>query len=158
MTTTITDYAAIADTIQEELGRRFRASSDLLNRPGRSVACKVDPWYCLAPYPAFVQVAARWAGRLPSAAETALVKTGNLITGRGAGEHAITLRLTWPGVPPTRTRVCILHSSFVDRAMKLYAGLEELPVSDLRIAADERERVDAFLDGLTRVAGLAYAG
>ncbi len=151
------DYIELCNRMQRELALRYTQRRDLLNLPGRSLACKLDPFYYLAMYPGLLAPLARWAATMPNRAEEALIKTGSLILGGHERKPWLVLQVSWAdGRRRARFKACFLHSSFVDRAVQLYAGLAEPPVSDLRIDAAHREKVQRFLEGKTEVLGLAF--
>ncbi|MGE4299545.1 MAG: hypothetical protein AB7E47_16125 [Desulfovibrionaceae bacterium] len=154
-------YTDIADAAQQALGRRIAASPDILNIPGQSLACKIDPFYYLAPCPGFVVALARWSGVLPKKLRTALIKTGDLLTssaGDNAGAWCVPVRVVWGrGLLHRTMNACLVHASFIDRAATLYGGMAIPPVSDMQVAAACRAGLDAFLEGRTPVASLAFA-
>ena len=154
------NYTEIVDAAQQSLGRRIAAHPDILNMPGRSLACKIDPFYYLAPCPGFVVAMARWSGVMPGKLRTALIKTGDLLTGQAGGSPnawCLTVQAVWGrGLMRRTMSACLIHASFIDRAATLYGGMAVPPVSELQVAASCRAGLDAFLAGKTGVAGVAF--
>ena len=126
----------------------------MLNVPGQSVACKVDPHYYLALEPVFLILMARWAVSFPEAVLETLTHTGNVIVCKPLSTHMIPLSVTWDS-QDFEVQAVFLLADFVDRALMLYAGAPQpLPVSDLRTA--DRAAVEAFFGPSTPPQGLAY--
>jgi hypothetical protein len=156
------DYAQTVNELQKRLAEAFRQDPATLNLPGRSIACKIDPLYYLALHPGFCAAMARWAKLDQDLVETALIKTGDLVTNSLDRSPALVLNLTWEEQAKrsplvARLNVCFVLASFIDRALLLYAGAEALPISALRIAAGDQERVKERLTGKTEVMSLAFA-
>ena len=144
--------------MQRELGARYAQSPGVLNIPGRSLACKIDPFYYLAPYPGFINHLAEWCAIKPEKAGEALVRTGNIITRGGDRSPFLFLNLAWGegGRGTPRFKACLVHAAFIDRAVKLYGGGQEPSISLLRVQASDRELVERFLEGKTLLASFAY--
>jgi hypothetical protein len=155
----IVDYTELIERMQSEIARRYLEYPETLNYPGKSFACKVDPYYYLAVYPALFTVLARWARTMKHRVEEALVRTGSLVSGP-AEARSLSLKVVWEtqgfGLEQRTLEICFLHSSFIDRGVMIYGDGREPPASPLRIDAAERARVDAFLAGKTGVASMAY--
>lgn len=158
------NYTELADRMQRELAARHAQAPDLFNYPGKSLACKIDPHYYLAPYPGFHRQLARWCGVRPSLAQEALVRTGNLVLGASNGDDraaSLRLKLVWEdlaagGIQRARMDVCLIHSSFVDRGVALYTQGAAPQVSGLKIESNEKESVQAFLQGKTELQSMAW--
>jgi len=152
------DYSEILARIEEGLGRRFRESRGILNVPGASLACKVDVFHYLALRPGFTAHAAKWAGTLPKNAEESLIRTGNMIVGQGRVRYPDAIAVFEEG----SDRIMRVHADFIlaaciDHSLAMYGGEPEpLPVSPLRIHISEREKLDAFFNGKTRLQSLAF--
>ncbi|HWR04907.1 MAG TPA: hypothetical protein VN419_12955 [Humidesulfovibrio sp.] len=150
------DYQDALTRLQKGLASGYQSSPTVLNTPGQSLMCKVDPDYYLALEPIFTEILARWAISFPQGVLETLVHTGNLVFCKPLSTHIIPLTLSWGG-NDYEVQAAFLPASFVDRALKLYAGVQEpLPVSDLRIRADERAAVEAFFGEMSPLASVAY--
>lgn len=150
------DYQDALTRLQKGLASAYAQSPEVLNVPGQSLVCKVDPEYYLALEPIFTEIMARWAVSFPQAVLETLVHTGNLVFCKPLGTHIIPLTLTWGG-KDFEVQAAFLQADFVDRALKLYAGVAQpLPVADLRIRADERAAVEAFFGDKTLLGAVAY--
>ncbi len=152
------DYGDILDRIERGMGERFRQSRDILNIPGVSLACKVDMYHYLALRPGFATHAAKWAGTLPARAEEALIHTGNLVVGADRERFPEPFAVFEEGTDAVlRLYADLMQAAFIDRALSLYGGeAAPLPVSRLRIHASQRPRLDAFLEGKTKLQALAF--
>jgi hypothetical protein len=152
------DYNELVEKMQRELAQRYFLSPDLFNEPGRSLACKIDPFYYLAVRPAFMERMGKWLKLEPAKVEEALIRTGNMVTCSENRQLLLKTIVLWnEGASRTAIDACLLDADFVDRALILYAGAEEsLPVSDLKIAASERSKMERFLAGKTFIQGLAF--
>ncbi len=150
------DYQDSLTRLQKGLAQAYRDSPQVLNIPGQSVACKVDPEYYLALEPIFTEILARWAVSFPEGVLETLTRTGNVVICKPLSTHVIPLTVGWAG-KTFEVQAMFLLADFVDRALKLYAGVPApLPVADLRILSDERKAVEAFFGDLTPPQGLAY--
>lgn len=150
------DYQDALTRLQKGLAQAYQDSPQVLNLPGQSVACKVDPDYYLALEPVFTVLMARWAVSFPEAVLETLTHTGNVIVCKPLSTHVIPLSVTWDG-QDFEVQAMFLQADFVDRALKLYAGAAQpLPVSDLRIRTDDRAAVEAFFGPSTPPKDLAY--
>jgi hypothetical protein len=150
------DYQDSLTRLQKGLASGYQQSPHVINVPGQALACKVDPNYYLALEPIFTEILARWAVSFPQGVLETLVHTGNLVFCKAVGTHIIPLTLTWED-KDFEVQAAFLQADFVDRALKLYAGVAEpLPVSALRIRADERKAVEAFFGDKTPPAAVAY--
>ncbi len=154
------DYSEILATLQKQLGQRFLDDPKLLNLPGKSVACKIDPLYYLAVFPSFSRNMAQLAGTLPGAVEETLIRTGNLITPNDSEDPTLLLQVAWsPEMSPVKIKAGFVLAGFIDTGLKIYARRQEsLPVSDLRIAIRDKEKVDSFFQGKTAISSLAFSG
>jgi hypothetical protein len=150
------DYQDALTRLQKGLASGYQSSPSVLNTPGQSLMCKVDPDYYLALEPIFTEILARWAISFPQGVLETLVHTGNLVFCKPLSTHIIPLTLSWGG-NDYEVQAAFLSATFVDRALKLYAAVPEpLPVSDLRIRADERAAVEAFFGEKTPPNAVAY--
>lgn len=150
------DYQDALTRLQKGLASGYRQSPHVINVPGQSLACKIDPDYYLALEPIFTEILARWAVSLPQGVLETLVHTGSLVFCGYMNTHIIPLTLNWGG-NDFEVQAAFLKADFVDRALKLYAGMAEpLPVSELRIRADERKAVEAFFGASTPPGSVAY--
>jgi len=150
------DYQDALTRLQKGLAQAYRDSPQVLNLPGQSVACKVDPDYYLALEPVFTEILSRWAVSFPEAVLETLSHTGNAIVCKPLSTHIIPLSVTWDG-RDFEVQAMFLQADFVDRALKLYAGVPApLPVSDLRIRTADRAALEAFFGESTPPKSLAY--
>jgi len=150
------DYQESLTRLQKGMAQAYRDAPHVLNVPGQSVACKVDPNYYLALEPVFTEVMARWSVSFPDGVLETLAHTGSLVMCRTLTTHIIPITVTWGG-RDYEIQAAFLLADFVDRALKLYAAaVEPLPVSGLRIRADERQAVEAFFAGLTPPGDMAF--
>jgi hypothetical protein len=154
----VLDYSQILTTLQKQLGQRFLEDPKLLNVPGSSVACKIDPLYYLALFPSFSRSMAQLAGVLPESVEETLIRTGNLITPSGSDDPTLLLQVSWKtGMQPVKIKAGFVLAGFIDTGLKIYARRQEiLPVSDVRIDSRDREQLDAFFAGKTSISSLAF--
>ena len=153
------DHVERVDRLQRALAQSWLERPELLNVPGVSLACKVDPCYYLALHPGFLDFLAKAGGMFHKKVIAALVRTGNMLMMPGKGGHIVRLRLVWGASVEQNGRLDVnfIHNSFIDRALKLYAKQDaELPISGLRIHSLERERVTTFLQGKTELQALAF--
>lgn len=150
------DYQDALIRLQKGLASGYQQSQHVINIPGQSLLCKVDPEYYLALEPIFVEILSRWAVSFPQGVVETLVHTGNLVFCKPFSTHVIPLTVTW-GDKDFEIQAAFLQADFVDRALKLYAGVQDpLPVADLRIRADEREAVNAFFGDKTLLSSVAF--
>ena len=150
------DYQDALTRLQKGLASGYQQSPQVINVPGQSLVCKVDPDYYLALEPIFTEILARWAVSFPQGVLETLVHTGNLVFCKPLSTHIIPLTLSWGG-KDFEVQAAFLQADFVDRALKLYAGVADpLPVSELRIRADERKAVEAFFGDKTLLGAVAY--
>lgn len=150
------DYQDALTRLHKGLAQAYKDSPQVLNVPGQSVACKVDPHYYLALEPVFLILMARWAVSFPEAVLETLSRTGNAIVCKPLSTHIIPLSVTWGG-QDFEVQAMFLLADFVDRALMLYAGAAQpLPVADLRIRTADRAAVEAFFGASTPPQGLAY--
>lgn len=153
----LTDYQELVPRLQRALARAFVRAPWVLNMPGRSVACKIDPLYYLAPQPGFRESLARWTGVLPERVDEALVRTGNIITSPPERAPWLVLRVVYGG-REQGLRASFLDADFVERALRLYAGMETgLPLSELHLAEASRDEVVRLFADKTLPAGMAWA-
>lgn len=152
----LSDYADTLSRLQQGLGRGFSEEPWILNMPGKSIACKIDQYYYLAVMPAFVDQLARLGGTFPDVVLKALVKTGNFITHPSNRDPLLPLTVSWGGRPVT-LKAAFVDADFIDRAVKTYGGMSSvLNVSELKISAADKDKVDVFFEGKTPPQKLAY--
>jgi hypothetical protein len=152
----LTDYQDALTRLQKGLASGYSGSPQAINAPGKSLACKIDPDYYLALEPIFSEILSRWAVSFPQGVLDTLTHTGNLVFCKPMNTHIIPLTVNWEG-QDYEVQAAFLTASFVDRALKLYAGVQDpLPVSALRIRADERAAVEAFFGDKTPPGAVAY--
>lgn len=150
------DYQDNLTRLQKGLAKAWQDTPFVINVPGQSVLCKVDPNYYLALEPVFTEILSRWAVTFPDNVLNTMAHTGNMVVNPVVRTHIIPLTVTWAG-QDFEVQAGFVLAEFVDRALKLYAGAQEpLPVSDLRIRAAERAAVDAFFEGKTAPGSVAY--
>jgi len=150
------DYQEALTRLQKGLAQAYKDSPQILNVPGQSVACKVDTDYYLALEPVFLILMARWAVSFPEAVLETLSHTGNAIVCKPLSTHIIPLTVSWGG-QDYEVQAMFLQADFVERALKLYAGVAApLPVSELRIREDDRAALEAFFGESTPPKSLAY--
>ncbi len=150
------DYQDALTRLQKGLASGYQSSPGVLNVPGQSLMCKVDPEYYLALEPIFLEILARWAISFPQAVLETLVHTGNLVFCKPLSTHIIPLTVSWGG-RDYEVQAAFLPADFVDRSLKLYAGVQEpLPVSELRIRTGERAALEAFFAEKTPLGHVAF--
>lgn len=166
----LTDYAETLERLQKALAAQHAKAPQILNTPGVSVALKLDQNYWLVLDPLFVTSLAKWSGLLPDTVLQTLTRTGNMITAPAAsGEgkdavrsHALPLAVTWPSQPGgLELSAAFVLADFIERALSLYGETEAAraashSLSDLRIRASERDKVQAFFSGKTPPGKWAY--
>jgi hypothetical protein len=152
-------WEEILRDLQSGLGRVFLEDNQILNTPGKSIACKLDPHYYLAPISFFLRRLGYMSAKPPNKVRAALISTGNLITRSRSQEHSITLAVTWPGLSkPMPIQACFVLAEFIDRALRIYAHTPDpLPVGELQIISGDREKVEKFFTGKTPPHDLAFA-
>jgi hypothetical protein len=150
------DYQDIVTRLQKGLARAWAEDPLLLNLPGRSLACKIEPDYYLALQPAFVEHLARFAAVLPKSVTEALLKTGLLVSAPPERAHVLTVGVIFGG-RRTAVRASFVDADFIDRALKLYAGQPAgLEISELRLQKECRAELAAFFKNKTPPRELAY--
>ena len=153
------DYNKITELIQSEISARYLENHGILNHPGKSLACKIDPLYYLALPKAMLDTLAQWTGMSPEKISAALVRTGNMISSDKDRNHIIPLRLKHGQQSPAgAVNCCLLSADFIDRALIIYAGVtEEPPISPLKIHISCKEALNDFLNGKPALAAIAYS-
>jgi hypothetical protein len=150
------DYSEIIERLQRGLGKGFAEEPWILNMAGKSIACKIDHLHYLAVMPAFVEQLGRLGGVFPDQVTEALVRTGNFITKAPERNPILPLTVSWGGRAITIS-AAFVDADFIDRAVRTYGGLHTpLNLSDLRISAADRERVEAFFEDKTPPQALVY--
>ncbi len=152
------DYSDLVLNLQRRIGEHFSHNPDILNIPGRSMACRVDEHYYLALEPMLVKKLSQWGAIIPSRVVEALLKTGNLISHPSDREHVIQLRATWEGLGKfVRIQACFVLAEFMDRGLKIYAGqIRPLPLSPLYVHSQDRSLVEEFFGNKTPPASWIY--
>ena len=152
------DYNEIIEIIQVEFGAHYKKSPEILNVPGTSLACKIDPLYYLAMPRALMDALAQWTGLLPEKIAVTLVRTGNMLSSEKDRNYIMPLKLIYAHSNPERTvECCLLDASFIDRTLAIYAGLTtELPIAPLHINKSDQMSLDAFLKGKPPLTALAF--
>lgn len=155
----LVDYADILTRLERALGRAWAETPSILNVPGASAALKLDPFYYLVLRPLFFELLGKWAAVPPGRVEETLVRTGNLVLGPGKARYPRPVTVIEEA---TGTRLQLaadfVPAACIDRAVTLYGGSPgPLPVSGLRLAAEERQDLDAFFADTTRLAALCFA-
>lgn len=151
------DYQQRVMQLQKALARAWTRDPALLNQPGHSIACKIDPHYYLAAQPFFDTELARAAGMFPDQAVEALVKTGLLITRPPLRQHVLTVSLRYGG-NTLAMPASFVDAEFIDAALRQYGGAPSgLRVADLRIAESSREAVESLFEDKTPPANVAFA-
>ncbi|EPR38666.1 hypothetical protein dsx2_0475 [Desulfovibrio sp. X2] len=155
----LTDYAETLDRLQKGLAAQYEKFPGILNEPGTSVALKIDQNYWLAVEPLFSTSLAKWSGVFPETALTTLTRTGNMITRASDRAHSLLLAVTWPGRPQgAEILASFVLAEFVERAISLYGGRDVAhTLSDLKVMAGERGKVQAFFEGKTPPGKWVYA-
>lgn len=152
------DYYTILDQIKKQIGTMYLQDHSILNNPGRSLACKLDPFYYLAPLPLFFNVLSHWSGHLPQTIKKTLLITGNIVSSGKNKEFCLTLDLKPSLHQPIQTLTCcFVLADFIDSSLKIY-GLQQTipPVSELKLMDYEREKVKKFLATKTDLQDLAF--
>jgi hypothetical protein len=147
----LTDYTAVLDRIQKALALQYDRDSEVLNRPGVSVACKIDQNYYLVVEPLFSRTVGGWIGVTPDVVLETLTRTGNMITRSRDKVYQVVLRLSWRGRTQGVEAGCgFVLADFVDRALTMYSSRgAEAGLSDLKIAHDSRDPVEEFFQDKT---------
>lgn len=152
------DYSQLLERLERALGEHYQNSSYILGVPGTSLALKVDPFYYLALQPGFVKYLARWAGMFPARAAQTLLKTGNMLSDAGHTIYSTQVKVYAEGAGEVATvGACFILAECIDKALAMYGGVTTpLPVSGLKIVADERARLDFLFQGKTPLQALAF--
>jgi hypothetical protein len=154
----LTDYSQSLERLEKALGENYLRSPYILGTPGTSLACKVDPFHYLAIQPGFIKYLSRWAGIFPERVEETLLKTGNMLSDASHSRFTAKIRVFEDGHGAlTEVSASFLLAGFIDQALRLYGGLQDpLPVSRLKILAEDRDRTDFLFQGKTPLAALAF--
>ncbi len=152
------DYSHILTLLQRKIASEFDKDRTLLNSPGKSIACKVDPHYYVAVYPGFIKRLSMLGGYLPATVEETLLRTGNLIKNSNNGEFILTLEVKWKqDMSPLKVRSVFVRSSFVDNALRFYSNTRlQLPISHLKISRQLKDRLTSFFEGKTMLHSGAF--
>lgn len=155
----LTDYADVLDRIGRALAMQYDRECDVLNRPGVSLACKIDQNYYLVVEPLFSRTIAGWCAVKPDVVLETLKRTGNMVTCGTDREHKIALSLTWRGRDREIEAQCgFVLADFVERALSMYSTRgPSMGLSDLKICESGRERVEDFFAGKTLPGKWVYA-
>ncbi|WP_027182992.1 hypothetical protein [Desulfovibrio inopinatus] len=152
------DYQDILKGIERSLGAHYKTTPTLLNTPGMSIALKLDPFYYLALHEPFIRLVSKWSAILPRNLETALIKTGVMISTPDHTKHTLSLAVFEEGLGRVFTvKASFLTAEFIDKAL-VYSGAvrEGLPVSRMKILFSEKPRLDEFFAEKTPLQGLAF--
>ncbi|MBU1612261.1 MAG: hypothetical protein KKC99_10500 [Proteobacteria bacterium] len=150
------DYQERVIRLQMALAKAWVKDPALLNVPGRSIACKLDPNYYLAAQPFFDQELGRAAGMFPDQVAEALVKTGLFITRPPERIHTIIAGLIYAGSSLSMP-VSFVDAEFIDQALRHYGGASSgLAVAPLSLAAESREAVETLFENKTPPDKVAY--
>ncbi len=152
------DYQQVLIELQQHLAKEYIKDSSILNLPGLSSACKIDPFYYLVLQPSFVNSLARWSGFSPRLIEETLVRTGSLIRLADKDSPFVTLGVKWDnGLKPVRVKAGFVLSDFFDKGLKIYARISHgLPVSNLMIQEQERESLMDMFQGKTPLSRIVF--
>ncbi len=154
----LTDYSQNLERLEKALGENYRQSPYILNAPGTSLACKVDPFHYLAIEPGFIKYLARWSAMLPERVLETLVKTGNLLCDHSHRVHSVPVHVFEEGrAELVSVNASFVLASFIDRALALHGGAEgPLPVSRLKLLDADRPNTDPLFEDKTPLAALAF--
>ncbi len=149
------DYREILSEIEKSIGLNYQKDPTILNVPGISLACKIDPFYYLAPYPVFIITLAKWCRIRPEIVKDTLIRTGNLLKSE---EYILSLSVKWTSdMQPIKINSVFVLADFVDSSLKIYARKQDiLSVSDLKIAREDKAKVDDFFQNKTTLTDIAY--
>ncbi len=150
------DYQERVVRLQMGLARAWFKEPTLLNVPGHSIACKLDPNYYLAAQPFFDQELGRIAGMFPDQVVEALVKTGLLITQPPQREHVHSVTIAYSGSSITMP-ASFVDAEFIDGALRLYGNASGLEVADLCLDSTSRQLVEQLFKNMTLPCNAAYA-
>lgn len=152
------DYQQILTELQRRVAEKYLEDSSILNVPGLSSACKIDPLYYLVLQPSFFNSMAKWSGFSPGLIQETLIRTGNLIRLAGQDTPFVSLSVKWDEVlNPVRVKAGFVLSDFLDKGLKIYARTgSSPPVSDLVIQKQERGVLDDMFQGKTPLNNLAF--
>lgn len=152
------DYQQILTELQRRAAEKYLEDSSILNVPGLSSACKIDPLYYLVLQPSFFNSLAQWSGFRPGLIRETLVRTGNLIRLAGQDSPFVNLTVKWDDAPgPVRVKAGFVLSDFLDKGLNIYARVSSSPpVSDLVILKQERGLLDGMFQGKTPLNNLAF--
>jgi hypothetical protein len=155
----VQDYHQILTEVQRHLAQQYLNDQNILNQPGVSAACKIDPFYYLVLEPSFVMSLAKWSGYRPLLIQETLLRTGNLLRLAGHEDFAVDLSVTWdPKMQPLRIKAGFVLADFIDHGLKIYAQQKDLlPVSELKILSQERQRLQELFQGKTQLGELAFS-
>ena len=151
------NYSEILYEMEKRLGQNYQTDPNILNRPGSSLACKVDPFYYLALYPTFIITLAKWCKIKPDIIKDTLIRTGNLLISNQE-EYVLSLSVKWTqDMQPVKINGVFVLADFIDNSLKIYARKRDiLSVSDLKIVEKEKTKVDKFLQNKTTLNEVAY--
>ncbi|MFP4392373.1 MAG: hypothetical protein ACOC43_05025 [Desulfohalobiaceae bacterium] len=153
------DYHQILTDVQRHLAQHYLKDQSILNQPGISAACKIDPFHYLVLEPSFFLSLAKWCGYRPLLIQETLLRTGNLLSQADSEDFSVRLSVIWsPDMQPIRIKAGFVLADFIDSGLKIYAQQKDiLPVSELKILAQERPRLQKLFQGKTQLGELAFA-
>jgi len=151
------DYSDILSEIEKRIGTKYKTDPDILNLPGSSLACKIDPFYYLALYPIFIINLAKWCKMKPEIIKDTLIRTGNLLKSN-QDEYVLSLSVKWTQeMQPIKINSIFVLADFIDSSLKIYARKREiLSVSELKIMEQDKKKVEDFFTEKTSVTDVAY--
>ncbi|MFO8033412.1 MAG: hypothetical protein R6U22_12835 [Desulfohalobiaceae bacterium] len=153
------DYHQILTEVQRHLAQQYLKDQGILNQPGVSAACKIDPFHYLVLEPSFFLSLAKWSGYRPLLIQETLLRTGNLLRLADREDFSVDLSVTWdPDMHPLRIKAGFVLADFIDSGLRIYAQQKDvLPVSELKILSQERQRLQELFQGKTQLGELAFA-
>lgn len=153
------DYSQTLNLMHKHIAGRFQQDDTVINVPGTSFACKIDPHYYLAPQPGFEKTVSAWTGLMPGMVRTTLLKTGNLLFAQSEDNHIVTVSVKWTdSMTPVRLRASFILADFIENGLKLYARIRDVPpVTDLKICSKDWKRLEPFFHKKTPLSRVAFA-
>ncbi len=150
--TLLTDYFSIISLVQKRLAEKYEKYPQMLNVPGKSIACKIDENYYLILYPSFIEYTCKMCGVLPKTLIEALIKTGNLIVDPITRDYVRLVEVRWrEDMNPLRVRAGFVVSSFLDNSFRFYGQKikQVLPVSSLKISSRSKSNIASLFTNKT---------
>lgn len=141
------DYSSIINLVQKELAKRYDLNNNILNVPGKSIACKVDENYYLILYPSFIEYLCKICGILPNSLTETLIKTGNLIVDPVTKDFYRLVEVRWTlDMVPIRVKAGFVVNSLIDNSIRFYGKTRKrgLGVSDLKISVRSKSNIESL--------------